>query len=159
MKRSVSQKWGDGYSLLEALIVLALIGAITAVSIPYIIRTLYDYRVQTAVAQMRVQFRFARNACVSQKVTYRVVIRNELGSPPNSYEVQKDNGGIWETVQGTDFTLPPGLLIKNTSTAGPFVFTSRGACSPSGQIDLAGTTGQRFQLIIRATGTVDSRKL
>ena len=161
-KRQVLNRLQRGFTVVEILVVITIVSLIVIVSVPYFFRMFNNYRVQSAVSQMQVQFRFARNACVSQKTTYQVLVQNQNGSPANTYLVQKlDTGSsTFVTVQGTSYTLPPAINILTTSTTGPFVFNSRGGCTPSGHIDLQTTaTGQQYQLQIRSNGTVTQVKL
>ncbi len=63
-----------GFSLIEILIVLALIGFLTAVTAPMISRSVSGARLKTATKKTAAIFRYARNEAVAKKRPYWVVV-------------------------------------------------------------------------------------
>ena len=160
-------KWQRGFSLMEALVVVALIGAMLAIAIPLLARMLNNYRVQTAASQFAVQLRFARNAAVKQKLKYRVIINEAIVSDPKSstYRVEKEtdyNTGVYEMVPGISgstvvidgveyISLPTGVSINVASDDGPIVFNYRGGNEGSTTYDILLDTITKIRYTITVT--------
>jgi prepilin-type N-terminal cleavage/methylation domain-containing protein len=148
-----------GFTLLEALVVLAIIGVILLFAIPMLYRMLQTYYVKTAANQFAIQVRMARNLSVSQKVNYQIVINSQThGTSPNIYSVQFASGGTFQRVPNLDTNVRDNIQILNTS-----IFSSGQATltfDPRGRIATA--TGATPYLIefqgpyLRCRITVDS---
>ena len=162
--RHMTKRWERGFSLMEALVVLALIGAMLAISIPLLGRFLRNYRLQTAASEFAVQLRFARNAAVKQKLKYRIVI-NE--NPTNTYRVEKETNyatNTFELVPGiagyTDIRLPIGVVINSASTDGPIVFTFRGSNDGNATYNVIfdTATNTRYTITVTPSGGVTTTR-
>jgi Tfp pilus assembly protein FimT len=119
------RKHEKGFSVMEILLVLALITVMLLIAIPLFSRLIKNYRVQTSATQLAVQMRFARNAAVKQKLKHRIVI--DEGT--STYKVEKEtdfDSGTFEVIENMDFNLPEGVTINETSDDGPITFNSRG---------------------------------
>jgi Tfp pilus assembly protein FimT len=155
-------KWKSGYSLMEALIVLGLIAAIVLIAIPILSNMLASYDVSTSVSNLEVQIRFARNASLKRKVPFRVIIREETGSPANSYLVQYSESGAWENLQGFYYEMPAGVKILTSSTDGPIEFNSRGAIeggTPPYIINLEARNKTSYRITVQRNGSVSVIRL
>jgi len=108
-----------GFTLMETLVVVAIIGVLLLFAIPMLYRTLQSYYVKTAANQFAIQVRMARNLSVSQKVNYQIVInsKNHL-SDPNIYKIQFAPYGTVQAVPNIDTDIAENVQILNTAIFG-----------------------------------------
>lgn len=161
-----SHRFGSrGLTLLESLVVIAIIGAILLVSIPFFFRMLQNYNVKTAATQLAIHLRFARNQCTTQKVVYQVVIHSKLApSNPNTYKVEYSPFGTFIPLPNVDYRLPRGVEIQDSSlfSAGvaTVTFNTRGgATSLLGatpyELSMTAPNGTTYRVRIQLTGAVE----
>jgi Tfp pilus assembly protein FimT len=157
-----------GYSITEALIVLALIGCILVVAIPALYRMIQNYRTSTTAAQMAVYIRFARNAAVKQKVVYRVRVNRDSDAPSNRYFIEYDPSGTNTFVKVPHLEsdsicncvlMPVNTRILDSTTATSLVLTSTGQTAGSGEIFIEGADGTQYRIKVSAVGGVEKTKL
>jgi Tfp pilus assembly protein FimT len=152
---------GKGYSILEALVVIALMGVLLAIVLPALYRFFQVYRVQTAAQRLAINIRFARNAAVKQKVNYRITVRDEThGSAPNTYIFENDpeGDGTFASYDNLDVSIPSGVLIKSGSVS-QLEFDSRGRSSASGVIRLEGKSDTEYEISVSINGAVSSQRM
>lgn len=75
--RKANARLCRGFSLLELLLVLTLVGLLTALTGPMISRGMSGARLKTATKQTAALFRYARNESVARKKPYWVVVDRE----------------------------------------------------------------------------------
>jgi prepilin-type N-terminal cleavage/methylation domain-containing protein len=164
-----------GYSLIELLVVLALIASMLLISLPRLFYILQTYYVKTAASHLAIQIRFARNESVTRKIDYRIVIYSKKASVrPNTYTIEynpQGDGTSFEPVPGIATTLPLNIMILDSSifTGGvaTISFDSRGSAKATGtpppnppfQIDVASINGQRYRVQVEFTGAVQVNKV
>ena len=161
-----------GVSLLEALVVVALIGTILLVALPSFFRMLQTYRTQTAVSQLAMNLRFSRNAAVKQKVKYQIRVNRNSDSPSNRYFVEYDPSGTstFVVVPHVDVSydlgascscvkMPEKIKILDSTTATTILFSSRGGASGSGDILIQGLDGSQYRIRVSTVGGVETTKL
>jgi prepilin-type N-terminal cleavage/methylation domain-containing protein len=110
-----------GYSLFEVLIVLALIGILTALSIPAFGKFFQEYRLNKVAREVRANMQLARLKAVTSN--FDVVFTYELGSSgnPDTYQITGDEdidgGGLqaWEDVNGNDINDGLADLDRNAA--------------------------------------------
>jgi Tfp pilus assembly protein FimT len=153
-------KFEKGFSLVEALVILGLIGAIVAITMPFLYRFVQSWKSDTAAAELAVNIRFARNAAVKQKLKYKVVINED---PTNTYHIEKETGyntGSFTTLNSMSYTLPSRVKILTSSTDGPIVFNYRGANESNLQynIFLQAVSGTTYRISVTPFGGVSNLK-
>ena len=165
-----SAKVQHGFALMEALIVVALIGIVLAIAIPLLATMLRNWRVQTAASQFAVQLRFARNAAVKQKYKYRIVINEaneayrvekETDYGSGTYELVPGVSGQTKEIAGDDYvTLPEGVTIDDSSTDGPIVFNYRGANDGQTTYDIKidTVTNVRYTITVTPSGGITTSR-
>jgi len=163
------EKRQKGFSLTEALVVLAVFTAIVIVSIPVLFRMLQAYRVKSAATQLAIQMRYARMECVTEKLPYRVVLRSRTASSAkNTYSVQYNDGSGFFSVPNFDFKLPGGIEIDDSAVfsggTATIDFNSRGGASSSSVsapyvIDITGANEVRYRVRVNLTGAVEIVKV
>ena len=126
-------KFEKGVTLLEALIVLGLMAAMLLIVVPAFYEIIQKYRAETAVEQIVMNLRFARLAAVKKRIQYKVVIRDELSTPANTYEVQMDPLKIasFEKYTRADTSLPAGLTILSGGIS-QILYNPRGVATITG---------------------------
>ena len=163
------EKRYQGFSLTEALVVLALLAALVVISIPVLLRMLQAYHVKTAATQIAIHMRYARMECVTEKYPYRVTLKSRsAGSGPNTYTVEYDNGTGWQRVANFDFKLPNGVEIDDSGVfsggTAQIIFDSRGGASatsgsPPYLIDIRGVNDVQYRVRLNLTGAVEVVKV
>jgi prepilin-type N-terminal cleavage/methylation domain-containing protein len=149
-----------GFTLMETLVVIAIIGVFLLFAIPMLYRMLQSYYVKTAANQFAIQVRMARNLSVSQKTNYQIVINSQTHGTPNVYTVQYAPGGTFQVVPNLDTDIPENVQIPNTAifSAGQAIlqFDPRGKISATSG---GGGTPYRIEFqgpYLRYRVTVDS---
>ncbi len=127
-----------GFSLLEALVVLALIAVLVLILIPNLTAMYRAYRVDTAASQLAMNLRFARNAAVARRVTYRVsVVQNDGSALANSYSITTVGGAPQPVIQR-------GLLEDIPTQNSPVIFEGKSPVSIDFAPTGAATASQLF---------------
>jgi len=159
-----------GYTLAEALIVVAIIGVLVLIAIPQLLKLLHAYEVQTAASGFAVHLRFARNAAVKQKLRYRIQIAE---TPNNAYRIEQETApasGVYQLVRGMGsdqkvisdevyIGLPEGVKIQAASTDGPIVFNFRGGNDAATTYNiLMETTDLRYTVTVTPSGGISTLK-
>ncbi len=90
-----------GFTTLEVLVVLALMGLFLLAAMPSLVRFYHNYQLRTAASQLQIHIRLARYLAVKQKTPYRVRVFPETdGTSPNSYVVERRDGSGWTPLPG-----------------------------------------------------------
>ena len=131
--RQAAQGRADaGYSVTELVIVAALILLILGVSLPALYRVYLGHQTDTAAVMVQSMIHRARISALKEKRAYRVVLRDENDSPPNTIELQRDNGGSFVTVSGEVHAVPGSVRILGslpTDSLDVVTVNSRGQCN------------------------------
>jgi type IV fimbrial biogenesis protein FimT len=108
----------SGFTLMELMIVIAIVAVISAISIPYLIGWFPQYRLSTATRDMVSTFQMARLKAI--KTNADIVVAINLAT--DSYTVFQDDSLNWvldgAERQFTTRTLPPGIDITAASFGG-----------------------------------------
>lgn len=111
-RRSSSRQ--RGYSLAEALVVVAIIGVITAVSVPSFLNIYHGSQLKVSMRQMTNDLRWARQlAVMSQR---RTRIEFTTGTAATTYSIFKANAdGTWPVAPTRTGTLQKDTYIQATT--------------------------------------------
>jgi prepilin-type N-terminal cleavage/methylation domain-containing protein len=158
----------NGFTLLETLVVVAIVGVILLFAIPALYSMLQSYKVKATASQIAIQIRMARNLCVSQKTDYQVIIHSvDASSSPNTYLIQNRPGASYSTVPNLDTTVPASVKILSTGIFSGGIatlqFTPRGKVisalgTPPYLIEIEGVNQLRYQILIDPTGSVEVKE-
>jgi prepilin-type N-terminal cleavage/methylation domain-containing protein len=122
-----------GLSLLELLVVLAVIGVVLAVSMPFLQDYWRNHKLRAAAERTESIVRRVRMSALKEKNSFRVVLHDENAATPNRVEVQRDEAGSWTTLDGGVVDLGGGVRILGggpTDSADHIVIGTRGECEP-----------------------------
>jgi|GEM_PF-1621516 len=157
-----------GFTLLETLIVVAILGVILIFAIPALLGMFQSYKVKTAASQIAIHVRMARNLCVSQKINYQLIIRsNDALTNQNTYVVRNSPSGSYVNVPNLDTAFPTGVKIRSTSIFSSGIatlqFTPTGRIAslsgtPPYLIEVIGPNQLLYRVTIDTTGSVEVRE-
>ena len=154
----------NGFTAMELLIAILVFLIVAAVSTPFMLGAIQDYRLRGAAWQGAGDLRLARQKSVSSGRPYKLTFNNNsAGSNPNSYIVERQEvGGNWTMDPANRIYLqqpgtPTHVMIDSTSTPGGGVinFAASGMVSTAGTIKLIDGRGKRYNVIINFVGRVN----
>lgn len=95
MKRWSAQPAESGYSLIEALVVIAIVGAISIVTVPNFMQMYQSSKVKAAVRQFASDLRGARQLAVTNN-TRTMVSMGTTAAEKHRYWIYEEVGGAWQ---------------------------------------------------------------
>lgn len=141
--------WERGFTLGELLIVLAIFGTLTAISLPHWVALLPSYRLNGATRQVQSELLRIKRQAASENRGFRMV----FSTAKEQYELQRNHGTNaapnYQTT-GEIKPLPEGICVLEGVTIS---LTSRGTASP-GTVKLCSSNGSGANVIVSGTGRV-----
>lgn len=139
-----------GYSLIEVIIVIALVGILSAIAVPSIVRQRNDTILRDSVSMIRADFELARSRAIRENAFVPVLLT------ANGYTIFIDNGGTGTGIVGnweddgdekvlSNGIMPPGVhidLANTTFTDKMTRFDGRGYITNTGIITLLNVSGK-----------------
>jgi type IV fimbrial biogenesis protein FimT len=153
-----------GFTLIEVLIIFALIGIISAIAVPNVVTMMRTYRLKSAANELASTLQLARVTAISQNANS--VLTFNTGT--KSYSGFSDNGNGGGTLNdgvqnGTEQTIKTvnlqssyyGEITFNTPSFGiTTVFNSQGMCTSSGTVTLRNSVGATVQVTLSPSGAI-----
>lgn len=145
-----------GWSLLELMVVCAIIGILAAITIPVIARYTRAATIRAGAQEMRTALMQAKQLAITRRQNICV---QPVAAPVNGYQFRQNNcaGAILfmpgVTATGT-FRLQNNVRV--ITLAGPPTFTPLGAAAPGGQFRVTGPSGDTLTITVSAAGRVTS---
>jgi type II secretion system protein H len=103
-----------GYTLAEALVVVAIIGLVTMVSIPQFVTLYRTNQLRVAIRQFAADIRSARQLAIMTGQPVKVTFTTSTTS--RSYAIyEKDDDGDWKTEAKKSGTLPENTYLASTT--------------------------------------------
>ena len=145
-----------GWSLLERLVVVAIIGILAALAIPLFASYWRSAAVRAGAQEMRTALLQAKQLAITRRQNICV---QPVVAPFPGYQFRQNNClGLSIVMPGTDGT--GAFRLQNNVTvaalAGPPVFTPLGAAAPGGQFQVTGPSGDILTITVSAAGRVTS---
>lgn len=143
-----------GFSLVELMVVIAVIGIITAVATPFFLSFLQAQRLRGAAQQVQTFLNQARQLAIARNISYRVEV-NQTGTGLRFVRVSDSTP--W-TGPGTDgsgyFGLDTEIQLINQSGTNP-TFNPFGAASTAGTLRVRNLQGtQCLDVIVSVSGRI-----
>ena len=140
-----------GVTLIEIIVVLAIIALTATLAVPSIAAWMPNYRLRTAARDLLSTLRNAQMKAVSTNTEHRVL----FSGPEGAYIVQRrTTGGTWvddETVQ----RVPTGVRFHQINLAGDIAEFNPNATSSAGNVILKNNKGREKKIVLfSATGRV-----
>jgi len=153
-----------GFTLLEVMIVVAIIGVMAGIAVPNFIGWLPDYRLRSATRDIVSCLQGMKMRAVAEN-SNTVIIFNLTNNSYKSF-VDDDAGGTAYSCDGSETTLKEATLLTGvdflsstfTSTTAPyhyFGFNSRGLPSTrGGRIILKNSNSKIMEVIVNSVGNI-----
>ncbi len=151
-----------GWSLLELLVVVAIIGILTAISIPLFASYWRSAAVRAGSQEMRTALLQAKQLAITTRSNVTVqVVGTGYQVICQTANCRNPNGSVGQFWTGTQWS-PNAFVfqLQNNVTvaviAGPPAFTPLGAAAPGGQFQVTGPSGNFLTITVSAAGRVTS---
>ena len=138
-----------GYTLVELILVIALVGIVLSISLPS-----FQIILKTAEKKELMEFKrdlnFARNSAVMENAVYSI----EIDIVENQYFITKDKVKTRNTIKNKKFV--NGIVLKEDNLGHSLTFYASGSPEEAGTIELSNKKGERIYITITpATGKVN----
>lgn len=143
-----------GWSLLELLVVVAVIGIMAAIAIPFFATYWRSAAVRAGAQEMRTALLQAKQLAITRRQNICV---QPVAVPFPGYQFRQNTcAGAAIVMPGTDGT--GTFRLQNNATvgtlAGPPVFTPLGAAAPAGGFQVTGPAGNFLTINVSAAGRI-----
>ena len=150
-----------GFTIVELMIVVGVIGILAIIAVPNIIGQLPNYRIKSAGKEIASNLLLARKKAISRNCQYRISF-----NPAGSYRVMRNDPVAGWVQEGATINLPDTVFF-NRDGADPITFTSdrvtfktNGAVDGiSGGVYLKNSKGTKYRItVLASTGRVLLKK-
>lgn len=139
-----------GVTVLEVVVVAALIGVATGFGAWRAVEWLPDLRLDAAARQVVMDLRLARARAMAEQERRRLLVAAGAGV----YLRQRAAGSSWSD-DGPPVSLPDGIrAVACTAPGGAFTFAPRGTAATFGTLALRNVRGRERRIVVDIVGRV-----
>jgi prepilin-type N-terminal cleavage/methylation domain-containing protein len=139
-----------GFSLVELIIAIALIGILALVAAPFFQQHIVNSNLKTAIRDIAADFAYLKEKAISEGIQYRITI--DTGT--KSYTIQSGtaSGSPWTTIRTKYVTFfGKDIYFTANTTLTSAVFQTRGTVT-NGTVELANSRGSTVRMTVNITG-------
>lgn len=145
----------QGFSFLEIVVALSILGLFLTVSLPNLADWLHSYRLKTAANTLANHLRQARLSAVYEGVKYQLQVKNK--DQGNFYQLVQDPDGVNRIIESIGKIVLDAayteVFIISAPGSGKITFTPKGTAS-TGSIILQNSKGEQKKIVVNNTGRV-----
>ena len=138
-----------GFTLLELLIAVALIGVLGAVAVPAVQRQVERWRIGAAARQVVMDLKVARGRAIVGATAHRL----RFAVPGAHYQLERQRPGGAYAAAAPATLLPEGVQIADCTAAGDGIgFRPRGHAITFGTLVLRNASGDERRVVVDIAG-------
>jgi prepilin-type N-terminal cleavage/methylation domain-containing protein len=138
-----------GFTLLELLVAVALVGVLAAIAVPSFQRQIERWRLGAAARQLVMDLKVARSRAIVGGAAQRV----HFTVPGGSYQLERQRPGGAYAAVGSATLLPDGVRVVDCTAAGDGIgFRPRGHAITFGSVTLRNASGDERRVVVDIAG-------
>ena len=145
-----------GFTLVELIIVVVIMGVIAAMAVPSVITFFDNYRLQGAAREVMLTMQLAKMKAISKNLQYKVDLTPTGGPAGGTYLLQEGNkssgSDTWTTIETHNLSDYANTILYS-STNDP-IFNPRGTISNLTTVVVKNTKGDSYQISTSIAGRI-----
>ena len=138
-----------GLTLLEVLMAVMLVGALSAIAVPQVQPPLDRWRLSAGTRQVVMDLKVARARAIAAGAAHRL----RFTVPGSRYQLERQRPAGAYSPSGPAVALPDGVRIVDCTAAGDAVaFRPRGHAVSFGSVTLENAAGERRRVVVDIAG-------
>jgi len=144
-----------GFTLIELMVVITIIGILTAIAVPSLLKSLPTTRLRSSAEELKAQLTIARAKAISEGIQYVALFTNNS----DSFSIFKDlnsNEGFDNGEPTISFSFSTGVTCDSIPATNPsiVVFSPRGDASVFGSVRLTNQRNEKMRVHVVTSGSV-----